>query len=241
MDWEEYDIRIVRLVFIFFSTISIDLRGGEGYPIHQPIIVSTLQIITNSMDRITFCIVLLVIWAVATGIYFYCQRVKVGENDPNEQDDAIENETSNTNIQEESEEERHKKEERKERILQVLQTKQIVNDEDNSTSDNSCDGEDAIDTIPLSYVHKTCGEQCNICLSPFNIDDYVSTQQRQQNSPAGIRCRHIFHTTCIEQWLLINDGCPICRSSFDINEVERVISEAHTVVELESQQDVNNV
>jgi len=231
MDWEEYDIRIVRLVFIFFSTtISIDLRGGEGYPIHQPIIVSTLQIITNSMDRITFCIVLLVIWAVATGIYFYCQKVKVGENDPNEQDDAIENETSNTNIQEESEEERHKKEERKERILQVLQTKQIVN---SSTGDSG--GED---TILISDVHNTCGEECNICLAPFNIGDYVSTQQRQQNSPTGIRCRHIFHTTCIKQWLLINDVCPICRSSFGIGDIN---SEANTVVELESQQHVHNV
>jgi len=97
MDWEEYDIQIARLVFIFFSTIS---RGGEGYPtIHQNIIASssTLQIITNSMDRSTFCIVLLVLWAVATGIYFYCQRVKVGDeqdDNTNRQPQQIDNEAS---------------------------------------------------------------------------------------------------------------------------------------------------
>jgi len=233
MDWEEYDIQIVRLVFIFFSTIS---RGGEGYPtIHQNIIASSST--TNSMDRSTFCIVLLVLWAVATGIYFYCQRVKVGDeqdDNTNRQPQQIDNEASNATQQEESEEERQKKEERKERILQVLQTKQIVN---SSTGDSG--GED---TILISDVHNTCGEECNICLAPFNIGDYISTKQQKHDSTAGIRCRHIFHTPCIKQWLVVNDGCPICRRSFDINEVERVInSEANTVVEYESQQDVNNV
>jgi len=185
------------------------------------------------MDRIIFCIVLLVFWAVATGFYFYCQRVKVGDlpwenDDPNEQDnDAIENEAS-TDTQQETEEEQQKKEERKQRILQVLQTKQIVNDQgDNSTGNNSCGGEDGgIDTIPLSHVHKSCGEECNICLAPFNMGDYVSTQQQKQNSPTGIRCRHIFHTTCIKQWLLNNNGCPICRSSFEVERVRN--SEANT-------------
>lgn len=241
MDWEEYDIQIVRLVFIFFSpTIS---RGGEGYPtIHHS---TLLQIILNSMDRITFCIVLLVLWAVATGIYFYCQRVKVGDeqdDNTNRQPQQIDNEAS-TDTQQETEEEQQKKEERKQRILQVLQTKQIVNDKgDNSTGNNSCTGDSGgEETILISDVHNTCGEECNICLAPFNIGDYISTKQQKQNSPAGIRCRHIFHTTCIKQWLLDhdNDGCPICRSSF---KVERVInSEANTVAELDSQQDVNNV
>ena len=204
MEWEEYDIQIVRLVFIFFSTISIDWKGGEGYHIHQPIIASTLlQIITNSMDRIIFCIVLLVFWAVATGFYFYCQRVKVGDeqdDNTNRQPQQIDNEASNATQQEESEEERQKKEERKERILQVLQTKQIVN---SSTGDSG--GED---TILISDVHNTCGEECNICLAPFNIGDYISTKQQKHDSAAGIRCRHTFHTPCIKQWLVVNDGCP---------------------------------
>ena len=196
------------------------------------------------MDRIIFCIVLLVFWAVATGFYFYCQRVKVGDlpwenDDPNEQDIEIENEASTATQQEVTAEEWQKKEDRKQRILQVLQTKQIVNDEGDNKGDSG-DGEDGcVETILISNVHKTCGEECNICLAPFNIDDYVSTQQQQQKiNTTGIRCQHIFHTTCIKQWLLNNNGCPICRSSFGIGDIK---SEAQTVVELESQHDVNNV
>ena len=33
------------------------------------------------------------------------------------------------------------------------------------------------------------------------------------NDECGV-CKHVFHEECISRWLLVRDGCPICRRSY---------------------------
>ena len=44
-------------------------------------------------------------------------------------------------------------------------------------------------------------EECSICLEKFNINEEVF------KTP----CEHLFHVTCITEWLYKNKTCPICR------------------------------
>jgi hypothetical protein len=46
-------------------------------------------------------------------------------------------------------------------------------------------------------------DDCSICLQEFN----VSQLHRM------LRCRHSFHTDCVDRWLSSHRVCPICRSS----------------------------
>ncbi|XP_049317929.1 uncharacterized protein LOC105228522 isoform X1 [Bactrocera dorsalis] len=44
-------------------------------------------------------------------------------------------------------------------------------------------------------------EKCAICLSLFEIE----------NDVRRLPCMHLFHTDCVDQWLVTNKHCPICR------------------------------
>ena len=41
-------------------------------------------------------------------------------------------------------------------------------------------------------------------------------------TPLPCDIRHYFHTACIEQWLMINASCPLCKSAVTPEEIERV-------------------
>ena len=43
-------------------------------------------------------------------------------------------------------------------------------------------------------------QECTVC-----YESLINTKV------APMRCKHIFHTACIEQWLLNNLTCPVCR------------------------------
>ena len=47
-------------------------------------------------------------------------------------------------------------------------------------------------------LHKSLGE-CAICLEEMLIDHLEAYQ-----------CGHVFHTSCLREWLMIKDICPIC-------------------------------
>jgi len=107
----------------------------------------------------------------------------------------------------------------------------------------------ATDTISLVAIVSTYGEECNICLSQFQVGDRaawsrhhatvdgdsglspesVDTSQvvncvtdisdadarnPEGGEAAGRGCTHVFHEECISRWLLVRDGCPICRRSY---------------------------
>eukprot|EP00571_Detonula_confervacea_P017265 CAMPEP_0172312194 /NCGR_PEP_ID=MMETSP1058-20130122/17005_1 /TAXON_ID=83371 /ORGANISM="Detonula confervacea, Strain CCMP 353" /LENGTH=528 /DNA_ID=CAMNT_0013025585 /DNA_START=277 /DNA_END=1863 /DNA_ORIENTATION=- len=108
-------------------------------------------------------------------------------------------------------------------------------------------------TIPLSAIISTYGEECNICLSQFQVgdraawssklhcheksngssslpknvgndNDRTNTSGEAAVAVAGTEaeqchgCKHVFHEECISRWLLVRDGCPICRRSYFTNE-----------------------
>jgi E3 ubiquitin-protein ligase SIS3 len=61
---------------------------------------------------------------------------------------------------------------------------------------------DEIDSIPLHEVkeHEIYDTQCAICLTTLNPGEYTR----------NIPCQHLFHSTCLDQWLLMKHTCPVC-------------------------------
>uniref|UniRef100_A0A182RIE4 RING-type domain-containing protein n=1 Tax=Anopheles funestus TaxID=62324 RepID=A0A182RIE4_ANOFN len=55
-------------------------------------------------------------------------------------------------------------------------------------------------------------EKCTICLSQFEID----------NDVRRLPCMHLFHKDCVDQWLVTNKHCPICRV-----DIERTVDSPH--------------
>lgn len=33
-----------------------------------------------------------------------------------------------------------------------------------------------------------------------------------------LKCNHVFHRTCIKEWFIVNDSCPICRNEIKFKE-----------------------
>lgn len=49
-------------------------------------------------------------------------------------------------------------------------------------------------------------EKCTICLSQFEVD----------NDVRRLPCMHLFHKDCVDQWLVTNKLCPICRVDIEV-------------------------
>jgi Ring finger domain len=50
---------------------------------------------------------------------------------------------------------------------------------------------------------------CSVCLEPFGEGEIVRELPR---------CRHLFHTECIDMWLYSHTTCPMCRSIIGVKE-----------------------
>ncbi len=70
--------------------------------------------------------------------------------------------------------------------------------------------------IALSSIVSTYGEECNICLSQFQVGDHAAWRSRRGADDRGevVPCNHVFHEECITRWLLVRDRCPICRETY---------------------------
>ncbi len=58
------------------------------------------------------------------------------------------------------------------------------------------------ETEGITKTHKFCP----ICLEEYEKGDDVCTSKNA--------CKHLFHTTCILDWLTDHDDCPNCRAPF---------------------------
>ncbi|XP_059659113.1 E3 ubiquitin-protein ligase ATL42-like [Cornus florida] len=54
------------------------------------------------------------------------------------------------------------------------------------------------------------GLECVVCLSKFEDTDILRLLPK---------CRHAFHTNCIDQWLEKHSSCPLCRYKFDVKDL----------------------
>jgi hypothetical protein len=61
-----------------------------------------------------------------------------------------------------------------------------------------------IDKKTISYeelLNDNNDDDCTICLEEFNNDDEI----------VKLKCNHLFHSKCIDDWIEKNQSCPLCR------------------------------
>eukprot|EP00003_Mantamonas_plastica_P000937 TRINITY_DN1070_c1_g1_i1.p1 TRINITY_DN1070_c1_g1~~TRINITY_DN1070_c1_g1_i1.p1 ORF type:complete len:134 (-),score=30.17 TRINITY_DN1070_c1_g1_i1:36-437(-) len=49
-------------------------------------------------------------------------------------------------------------------------------------------------------------KKCSICLEQYRENDVIRT----------LPCLHQFHLTCVDQWLLVQANCPICKFEWGV-------------------------
>lgn len=61
-----------------------------------------------------------------------------------------------------------------------------------------------IDKKTISYeelLNDNNDDDCTICLEEFNNDEEI----------VKLKCNHLFHLKCIDDWIEKNQSCPLCR------------------------------
>lgn len=48
-----------------------------------------------------------------------------------------------------------------------------------------------------------CSSTCSVCLESYVEGESLKT----------LPCMHVFHTTCIDRWLMQRPVCPVCKSA----------------------------
>lgn len=81
-----------------------------------------------------------------------------------------------------------------------------VDDSDASGEvDQPCPSGKTISEQLVSWATKSCAKQeCCICLDAYSEGDTICV-------PVTKSCNHVFHESCIKEWLKKNDQCPLCR------------------------------
>ncbi|XP_035844377.1 NEP1-interacting protein-like 1 [Helianthus annuus] len=62
--------------------------------------------------------------------------------------------------------------------------------------------EDSINELPRFVFESCCKRVCTICLQNF---------ENKEDGRELTKCKHVFHLTCIDEWLIRNGSCPVCR------------------------------
>ncbi|XVF58285.1 hypothetical protein PTKIN_Ptkin07bG0052700 [Pterospermum kingtungense] len=69
----------------------------------------------------------------------------------------------------------------------------------------------SIEAMPMIKVDRSSGNvDCSICLEEFKVDEEAREMP----------CKHVFHSGCVEKWLLIHGSCPVCRFLMPSEEAE---------------------
>lgn len=53
----------------------------------------------------------------------------------------------------------------------------------------------------VDWADEMDGEDCPICLNELKENEEI----------AEIKCKHLFHCTCLKEWIKLNQTCPSCR------------------------------
>lgn len=61
-------------------------------------------------------------------------------------------------------------------------------------------------------VTETAQKTCTICLE--NINSNASCKEEEERV---LKCRHAFHSECIERWFKVKHNCPLCRDCVDVD------------------------
>ncbi|EAR87604.1 zinc finger, C3HC4 type (RING finger) protein (macronuclear) [Tetrahymena thermophila SB210] len=82
-------------------------------------------------------------------------------------------------------------------LLQMIPSKkyQISLSKQNSTQIDCCDSNGQEDNCPICYI-----------------------EFKEQDEQKELLCNHIFHSVCIDRWIIKNQKCPMCRKSQDLEE-----------------------
>ena len=56
-----------------------------------------------------------------------------------------------------------------------------------------------------NWIQPSTKHECCICLDAYVTGETIC-------APANKSCNHVFHESCIKQWLKKNDHCPLCRT-----------------------------
>ena len=92
---------------------------------------------------------------------------------------------------------------------QLLEDLNLLENGNNEDLIKKDDYKEILRYIPTSTVKElkksSSNNKCVICLSEFQVGEQEST----------LPCLHIFHSNCIEKWIVENKTCPICK--YDIS------------------------
>ena len=86
--------------------------------------------------------------------------------------------------------------------MQRLDTKEKI-DVDGASMNSKAD----IELGEEEGKYSSPSEKCAICLEMYKTDTVVCLS----NNPT---CLHTFHHSCMSDWLLKHDDCPVCRRSY---------------------------
>ncbi|GMH16520.1 hypothetical protein Nepgr_018361 [Nepenthes gracilis] len=56
-------------------------------------------------------------------------------------------------------------------------------------------------TLPDMPTVADADSVCSVCVEPF----------RQDSAGKQLPCGHVFHASCISDWIFLRNSCPICR------------------------------
>lgn len=96
---------------------------------------------------------------------------------------------------------------------EVLIIKKVIANPSTESSDQAKDEESYRIGHPKEDVLLPSKELCTICLDEYTEGDQLAWSRNPS-------CHHVFHRTCLEDWLnKMRKECPVCRSSyFDFHE-----------------------
>ena len=121
-------------------------------------------------------------------------------------------------MQEQILEKRRQEIERKKKEKEEME-KKLLNDKINdkySKIKNDLPVPFILDESKLTKLKNSKHENCSICLDDFEVGKQC----------LYLPCMHLFHSKCIVHWLLNNNECPVCKTSYksEIQENKRLLT-----------------